>query len=275
MKNATLHDIEISDIYTAIRIKADQSQIKSKLVTDSRKTWALIIKTGGSTKYETSSGPYVIDKNHPILLPRGSSYSRSYVEPGECLIIEFQASLESDTLFPFEIADTGKIISLFNKIEKRFIHKTPLYHLKNMRDFYEMLVILFSSSTREYVPSKKYNMLNPAVTYIQEHYCERNIRNEQLAAMCGIGEAYFRAIFKQHFGQSPIDYVNMKRVERAKELLQSGLVSISQTANAVGCCTPYYFSRVFKKYTGMSPSEFLKKQNKEEVFTSENSNHST
>lgn len=275
MKNDALHAIQISEIYTAIHINAEQSRTKNKLVNNARKTWALIIKTEGSTKYETSSGVYILDKNHPIILPRGASYSRSYLEQGECLVLEFQALAETSTLFPFEIADNSKLVALFNKIEKRLIYKPYLYQLNNLRDLYEILVILCSASEREYVPSKKYNMLTPAVMYIQEHYCERNIKNEQLADMCGISEAHFRAIFKQYFGQSPIAYVNRKRVERAKELLQSGLVSISQAANAVGCCNAYYFSRVFKQYTGLSPSDFLKQQSKEEVIAGENSNHST
>ena len=275
IKNDTLSDIKISDIYSAIRISGEGPVTKNRPVNDSRRTWALIIKTEGSTKYVTPSGSYTIDKNHPIILPRGSSYSRSCIEQGECLIIEFQALPEADTLFPFEVADNSRIISLFSKIEKRLVHKPHLYQIKNLRDLYEILTLLLGVSEREYVPSRKSNMLNPAVLYIQENYCERDLKIEKLAALCGIGEAYFRAIFKQHFGKSPIDYVNTKKIERAKELLRSELVSISQTANEVGFCNPYYFSRVFKKHTGMSPTEFLKKQNKEEVFISESSNHTT
>lgn len=275
IKNDFLHDLKISEIYTAIRINAEQPRAKNKLVRSSRNFWALIIKTEGSTRYETPSGSYTIDRNHPIILPRGSSYSRSYLEQGECLVIEFQALSESSDLFLLEMTDSSKVFTLFNKIEKRFIQKPNLYQLKNLRDLYEILAILLSNTEHEYVPSSKYNILLPAITYIQEHFCERNIRNEQLAEICGIGNSYFRAIFKQHFGQSPIEYINIKKIERSKELLRSGLVSISQTANEVGFCNPYYFSRAFKKYTGLSPSDFLKQQSGKDVFTDESSNHST
>ena len=275
IKNDILNNIKISDIYSAIRINGEGTLSKNRLVNDSRRTWALVIKAEGITEYVTPSGSYTIDKNHLIILPRGSSYSRSCLEQGECLILEFQALSESDTLFFFEISDISKIISLFSKIERRLIHKPHLYHIKNIQDLYEIFALLLSGSEHEYVPSKKSNMLAPAVLYIQENHCERDIKIKKLAAMCNIGETYFRVTFKQHFGKSPVDYINAKKIERAKELLRSGLVSVSQTASEVGFCNPYYFSRVFKKHAGMSPTEFLKKQRKEEVFISESSNHST
>ena len=186
IKNDTLSDIKISDIYSAIRISGEGPVTKNRPVNDSRRTWALIIKTEGSTKYVTPSGSYTIDKNHPIILPRGSSYSRSCLEQGECLIIEFQALSEADTLFPFEVADNSRIISLFSKIAKRLIHKPHLYQIKNLRDLYEILTLLLGVSEREYVPSRKSNMLNPAVLYIQENYCERDLKIEKLAALCDL-----------------------------------------------------------------------------------------
>ena len=265
IKNDTLTNIKITDIYSAIRINGEGSVSKNRLVNDSRRTWALVINAEGCTQYETPSGSYTIDKNHIIILPRSSTYSRSCLRQGECLIIEFQALSEANTLFPFEVSDNSKIIALFAKIENRLLHKPHLYQIKNLRDFYEILALLLSGSDREYIPSKKVNILKPAIVYIQENYFERDMKIKKLASMCGIGEAYFRTIFRQHFGQSPIDYINTKKVERAKELLRSGLVSASQTAIEVGFCNPYYFSRVFKKHTGMSPTEFLKYQNKERI----------
>lgn len=266
IKNDILKDIKILDIYSAIRISAEHPGTKNKLVRDYRNSWALIIKTEGQTKYETKARTYTIDKNHPIILPKGSSYSRTYIEQGECLVLEFQALQEYENLILLEMTDRSKVYSLFNKIERRLVQKPPLHYLKNLRDLYDILTILLSPTEHEYMPSSKYDILTPAITYIQEHYSERDIKNEKLAAMCGIGNAHFRALFKQHLNQSPIAYLNMQRIERAKELLRSGLVSVSQVAGSVGCSNPYYFSRVFKKYTGLSPTDFLKQQNRKEVF---------
>jgi len=77
-------------------------------------------------------------------------------------------------------------------------------------------------------------------------------------AQTGYSSSYFRKLFKEVTGLSPIMYFNRMRIEYAKTLLQQdSTLSIKEIAASAGFPDPYYFSRVFKKITGFSPSDYL------------------
>ena len=52
------------------------------------------------------------------------------------------------------------------------------------------------------------------------------------------------------------DVINARRVEKAKELLQTTNMRVYEVALFVGFEDAAYFSRFFKRYTGVSPKKF-------------------
>ena len=56
--------------------------------------------------------------------------------------------------------------------------------------------------------------------------------------------------------RSPMRYLNELRVEKAKELIATNAMKLSDIASMVGFSDPLYFSRVFKKTAGIPPKEF-------------------
>lgn len=57
-------------------------------------------------------------------------------------------------------------------------------------------------------------------------------------------------------GQSPVDFINRKRIERAQFLLLGEKAPLKETAEEVGFQDVYYFSRIFRKITGISPARY-------------------
>ncbi len=86
-----------------------------------------------------------------------------------------------------------------------------------------------------------------------------DIKISDIAEICGVSECYFRRLFKEYSGESPMDFRQRYRIEKAKQLLLSdeGL-TISEIAEELNFSDIYHFSKTFKKYTNLSPNNFLK-----------------
>ncbi len=73
---------------------------------------------------------------------------------------------------------------------------------------------------------------------------------------CNLSTYRFIHNFKALTGMSPIEYLTAIRIDKAKELLLSSSLNISEISGIIGYDNPLYFSRVFKKITGFSPSSY-------------------
>ncbi len=98
--------------------------------------------------------------------------------------------------------------------------------------------------------------LKPAINYITEHINE-NISVSELAAFTGYSESYFSNSFKKQTGYAPNRYINMLKIERAKELIMYTDDSITEIADKLGFDSIHYFSKVFKQIVGMSPTNYI------------------
>ena len=107
----------------------------------------------------------------------------------------------------------------------------------------------------KYHRKKSDSRVSPALEYIENNYTE-NVDIEFLSNLCYMSQAHFFRLFKSEKGFSPIEYRNMLRIERAKELLSENECSINEVAEILGFESVYYFSRFFKKCVGIPPSEY-------------------
>ncbi|RWZ68459.1 AraC family transcriptional regulator [Labedella populi] len=67
--------------------------------------------------------------------------------------------------------------------------------------------------------------------------------------------AHFSRQFRAAYGESPYEYLMMRRIERAMLLLRNG-VSVTDACTAVGCTSLGSFSSRFAEVTGDSPSAY-------------------
>ena len=83
----------------------------------------------------------------------------------------------------------------------------------------------------------------------------------EIAAECGVSECYFRRLFQEYSGESPMAFRQRHRIERAKQLLLSDeQYTIGEVARELGFSDIYHFSKTFKNVCGVSPSKFIEKE---------------
>ena len=89
-----------------------------------------------------------------------------------------------------------------------------------------------------------------------EHHLSEEITLDDLCELVGLERSYLITRFKKSFGFSPMRYVGIVRVERAKLLLSTTDKSITEVAYEVGFGSIHYFCRYFKRSVGVPPNEY-------------------
>lgn len=94
--------------------------------------------------------------------------------------------------------------------------------------------------------------------YIESNL-EYRIELPLLARMFHYNEKYLGRLFKRRVGQSFSDYINTRRIERAKELLVGEKSPVTAIAARVGFNSVSYFNRVFRAQAGLAPVAYRKR----------------
>lgn len=80
-----------------------------------------------------------------------------------------------------------------------------------------------------------------------------------LAARSGLTERGFLKRFRSATGLSPMEYVQVLRVEEAKHLLETTDRPVDDVALDVGYLEPASFRRLFRRMVGLTPSEYRRR----------------
>lgn len=97
--------------------------------------------------------------------------------------------------------------------------------------------------------------IRAALLYVDAHYHEE-IKIEQLAEQCSISVPYFRKLFVSCMNVSPLEYVNIVRIQKACGFLQKEDIPVNLLAWKVGFTSVSTFERNFKKVIGETPKQW-------------------
>lgn len=93
--------------------------------------------------------------------------------------------------------------------------------------------------------------------WLDTHFRER-LSVQEIAGHFNCSRTFLFDTFRKNVGLSPMDYIQRKRVEEARNLLSKPGSSVTDVAFSVGFSSSQYFAKVFRKYTGKAPGEFLR-----------------
>lgn len=253
----TLFDLSVTKVIAANRLL--RSQVGVTVHRYNRECWGLSLKVAGKTVYYDEMGNEVLSNGlHPVILPKGSTYHWKCVEPGECLVIEFDAEQTGKVPLGIHVLDSSMLTGLFSQLERKLLSKHPAAGMECKALMYQALVNLAKAVAKDYISPSKQHLVQPAVDYMSSFYYDTRINNDFLAQQCRISTVYFRKSFEKVYGIAPMKYLQNLRMEKAKAILASDYESIEQVGRSVGYNSIYHFSKMFKQYTGLSPRQYKK-----------------
>ena len=97
-----------------------------------------------------------------------------------------------------------------------------------------------------------------AMVYIYDHL-HAKMTEEDIAASADISVSYLSRLFHREVGVTISEYIMVKRVEAAENMLKYSDLPAVDIGNYLAFSSHSHFISCFKKYTGMTPGEFRKK----------------
>jgi len=107
---------------------------------------------------------------------------------------------------------------------------------------------------------RSYGRERSAVKRTKDYLLERldeNVSFSDLSSLTELSGYHLLKVFKAEVGIPPHVFQLQARVQRAKDLLQSGW-SIAYVASSLGFADQAHFTRIFKRYTLVTPGQFVK-----------------
>ena len=228
----------------------------------------------GVVHFETSDGKHLTVSEGDILyLPHNVSYVSGWTksENGWYYSIEFILSSETESIITF--SDNMQIISrgddpsyaqIVQDMYTSWSNGVPGYWMHRCEQFLHFLQLLIRKHEHTSL-DKSLIPIREGISYLENNYIS-DVTTAQLAKICRISESSFRRLFHHYSKFSPISYRNWLRMKHARELLETGLYSVSEAAAIVNITDLFYFNKMFKRYFGTAPSNVLpmetKKHNK-------------
>ena len=213
-----------------------------------------------------------------VIIPAHTSHQIAWEQKGGVLTIAIDPTVFAQTIY--EVVDPDKV-----ELSPRFATPDPLVyqiglslksalakHGTTSRLYAETLIntlILHllenysapCNSFKEITGKLPQYKLQQIIDYI-DAYLDHDLSLRELGNSVQMSPHYFSQLFKESTGITPHQYVIRCRIERAKNLLREGKLSIAEIAKEVGFVDQSHLHRHFKRLVGVTPKVFFKQFHK-------------
>lgn len=147
------------------------------------------------------------------------------------------------------------MVSLKKSITEAFSLLTSDLELERIRGCALLQEFISQVCISETITADVSDEILQATEYVAEHVFEV-ITLEELAQAAEMSLSRLKQRFQSELGISPREYINLIKIEKAKELLKDKSKTVTDIAFALSFSSSNYFSLVFRQLTGKSPTDF-------------------
>jgi len=254
------------DIDALFAMKQVWREGQSFLMSAPRKQSALLWFCGSSGRFLLKNG-HIIDVPYDslVLIPEGGEYEITFSSCGKpsAVLLEFCLSVDGIPFSLFESIYVPEKKAADLQIKKLLLQFCSEYakpeksYLSLKSLFYQILHLLALREEQSALNSRRFRTIEPGIRYLETNE-EQALSIDEIAALCYVSTAYFRRLFREYCGVSPIEYRTARKIERARELLLRSELSIAEISDLLGYEDPSYFCRAFKREAGIAPTLYRK-----------------
>ena len=235
--------------------------------TEARTTNGLLFIWNGETTFREKSRVIVARQGDLVFIPMGEKYRMEYTaESTTFVLVDFltytrdgEAARLHDSikLLAKDGADNG-IARIMTSFELCSTSMDAAAIFRRRELLYRLLGMAYGASYQAESERSANTKIADGALLLEKTYLE-NIPISELARACHVSENTFRSLFRKQYRTSPIQYRNLLRIARARELLSEGSCTVAEAAYGSGFENVGYFCRLYKKITGENPSRTKKK----------------
>lgn len=256
-------DFVVTDIHTIAERQPNPDWSISNFMNP--QYFVLGLALSGESIYEVDGMVYQIREGDCVFFQKGQLHSARSTDdnPWTFITVAFDAlSLQNSS--PLHLPLPSVILNVQEHTKKLFValtegwlEKQVGYLLLCRALIQEILFALVQLNHQRNYEATMYERVNLARHFIIENYMQ-TITAEDLAKIAGCSESHLRKLFRSVMGIPATQYINTVRIQKAKDLLLTGDVSVSEVYAKVGFPNIQYFSYMFKKILGVPPSVICK-----------------
>lgn len=114
------------------------------------------------------------------------------------------------------------------------------------------------SVSTESLESAEEKLVRNALELVEKNILNPNFSVEEMSRELHMSRVALYKKLLSITGQSPVSFIRTIRLQKAKHLIESSDLSLSEIAYRVGFSNPKYFTKSFKQEYGVTPSEWQK-----------------
>ena len=145
--------------------------------------------------------------------------------------------------------------------DNAFATLSSLSDKKLIKDFTQTFLLECTASIANIRKTETNPIIKKVCDYVEENLAQ-DISLEMAADFAGVSSFYLSKLFKEEKGETFINFVSDKRLEKSCQLLAETDLSIKEITADVGYNDQNYYSRIFKSKYGLSPKEYRKEKQK-------------
>lgn len=253
-------DFIIEDIFAMRQTWVENILFQRKTA---RQKTGFIFLNNCTGKYTDKFGEsFFAPKKSIVCLPYGSEYT--------CLNLECTGTLDDAIMVEFNVIENNHIITFSDRpfliedintpiANNLFFDIVQVYDasvpspLAIKSSVYNLLSLICKEKIQKH--QKRFSSISSGIELLEsDPLCKLSI--DEIAQSCNVSTCYFRRLFKEYSGKSPLEYRMNLRLNMSKSMLESGEATLEYIAEALNFENTSYFCRIFKKKFGITPGQY-------------------